>query len=207
MLFLFKFSLLILNLHLLNQSQTILLKTLFIHFYKKYITYLTKCLPLIFTELFKDELSISISYNNLRSICYFLKKHIQTRCVSLVSITTVDIKKLTLKTKNKFCIIYNVLSYDFNIRLKIKTYVNETTYVQSIIKIFPNANWLERENYDMFGILFNGNKDNRRILTDYNFNGYPLLKEFPLIGEQEKYFIDYLNNVYSLPINFKGSNI
>lgn len=184
-----------------------MLKTLLIHCYQKYIIYLTKNIPLIFAELFRDELSISVSHNKILAICYFLKKHIQIRCVSLVSITTTDIGKLTSKTNNKFCIIYDFLSYDFNFRLKLKTFVNETTYIQSIIKIFPNANWLERENYDMFGLLFSGNTDNRRILTDYNFNGYPLLKEFPLIGENEKYFIDYLNNVCSFPVNLKGSNL
>ena len=82
----------------------------------------------------------------------------------------------------RFAVTYEILSFTFNNRIRIKTYLNETDILVSIIPIFKNANWWEREIWDLYGIFFKGHTDLRRILTDYGFEGYPMRKDFPLQG-------------------------
>jgi len=100
----------------------------------------------------------------------------------LVDICAVDYPE----KKNRFEINYILLSITYNQRMVIKTYVDEITPIHSVVKIFNNSNWLEREAWDMFGIFFQNHPDLRRILTDYGFVGYPFRKDFPLTG-----FIEY----------------
>jgi NADH-quinone oxidoreductase subunit C len=99
----------------------------------------------------------------------------------LIDITAVDYPE----KKKRFKMVYMFLSHEFNQRLIINYFINENEVVNSLTKIFPSANWMEREVFDMYGVKFKDHPDLRRILTDYNFKGYPLRKDFPLTGFNE----------------------
>lgn len=96
-----------------------------------------------------------------------------------------ETKKVSILRWRLFQIIYILLSVRFNSRIRVKTYTDELTPLDSACEVFDGANWMEREVYDMFGVLFNNHPDLRRILTDYGFQGYPLRKDFPLSGYTE----------------------
>jgi len=107
-----------------------------------------------------------------------LKNHINYRFSILSCISGVDF----IHSKYRFCVVYDLLSLDYNTRIRVKTFLNDSQFVDSITSIFINSNWWEREIWDFFGIFFNQNLDLRRILTDYGFEGYPMRKDFPLSG-------------------------
>ncbi len=88
----------------------------------------------------------------------------------------------------RFHVVYNLLSVKHNRRLRLKVCVNERDLVESVTEVWPTANWFEREAFDMYGIIFNHHPDLRRLLTDYGFEGYPLRKDFPLVGRVEMFF-------------------
>ncbi len=100
----------------------------------------------------------------------------------------------------RFEVVYHLLSLRRNLRLRLKVTTDEDTPVPSVIEVFPAANWFEREAYDMYGILFSGHPDLRRLLTDYGFQGYPLRKDFPLTGYQEVRYDDELKRVVYEPV-------
>ena len=101
---------------------------------------------------------------------------------------------------DRFDVVYHLLSMRKNARLRVKLAANESDPVPSVVDVFPTANWLERETYDMFGILFSGHPDLRRILTDYGFEGYPLRKDFPLTGYKEVRYDDESKRVVYEPV-------
>jgi NADH:ubiquinone oxidoreductase subunit C len=103
-------------------------------------------------------------------------------------------------TNARFAIIYNLLSVRYTSRLRIKVLIQENNLVPSATSVYNSANWLEREAYDMFGVIFSGNSDLRRILTDYGFEGHPLRKDFPLSGFVEVSYQDSLKRVVAKPI-------
>lgn len=129
----------------------------------------------------KDEISIVVSSKHITSILKFLKLHINYQYNLLTCISGIDL----LGLKYRFCLVYEVLSISHNSRIRVKIYTNEITPVSSSVKVFHNANWWEREIWDMYGVYFQNHPDLRRILTDYGFEGYPLRKDFPLIGYLE----------------------
>lgn len=100
----------------------------------------------------------------------------------------------------RFDVVYHLLSPRLNQRIRIKVETNETTPVPSVIPVYPAADWYEREAYDMYGILFAGHPDLRRLLTDYGFNGYPLRKDFPLTGYVEVRYDDEKKRVVYEPV-------
>ncbi len=102
--------------------------------------------------------------------------------------------------EDRFDVVYHLLSMRKNLRIRVKLATNETDPVPSVIDVFPTANWLERETYDMYGILFSGHPDLRRILTDYGFEGYPLRKDFPLTGYKEVRYDDEQKRVVYEPV-------
>lgn len=140
--------------------------------------------PVIASQVVKDEISLTISHKNLLFALNVLKNHINYQYNLLSCISGVDL----LHTNYRFAVVYDLLSIKFNSRLRIKVFLNETTSVPSVIPLFINANWWEREVWDMFGIYFHNHPDLRRILTDYGFEGYPLRKDFPLSGYVEVHY-------------------
>ena len=145
------------------------------------------------TEINFDQLFIDIDIEYLTSTILFLKTNGKCRFKQLIDITAVDFPE----EEKRFKIIYLLLSHENNFRIVINISIDEKTTIPSITKIFPSANWMEREVFDMYGITFLDHPDLRRILTDYGFEGYPLRKDFPLTGHTEvRYSEDKKKVVY-----------
>ena len=125
-----------------------------------------------------DELNINVVPSNIVGLIEFLKSDRSCRFSSLVDITAVDYPG----REKRFEVVYHLLSMYQNHRVRLRMSVREEDMVASIIEVHPSANWFEREIFDMFGILFTGHPDLRRLLTDYGFRGHPLRKDFPTTG-------------------------
>jgi NADH dehydrogenase (ubiquinone) Fe-S protein 3 len=164
---------------------------------KKFSQYLLQILPIINYTIYKNELCINVPFNKIVPILFFLKNHTNSQFKLLSDICAVDY----INKKKRFEIIYNLLSVRFNNRLKVKISINELQPVDSIVDIYKNADWAEREVWDMFGIFFLNHPDLRRILTDYGFEGHPLRKDFPLSGFLEVYYNELKKRVVYEPIN------
>ncbi len=128
-----------------------------------------------------QQLYLNIQSKDLIDVVIFLKTNNETNFKQLIEITAADYPE----KEKRFKMIYLLLSHEFNQRILIDYEINENEIVKSLTSIFPSANWMEREVFDMYGINFTGHPDLRRILTDYNFEGYPLRKDFPLTGHNE----------------------
>ena len=138
-------------------------------------------IPYIVYQKYNNENSIVISVDNLLFSLKGLKNHYNFRYSLLSSITGVDL----LGSTYRFSVVYDLLSLTYNSRIRVKVFVNEVTSVPSICDNYINANWWEREIWDLYGIYFENHPDLRRILTDYGFEGHPLRKDFPLYGYLE----------------------
>ena len=155
---------------------------------------LINSLPLVYsTEKLKDERHLNNRFKNseVTLVCLpkrvpfvlnFLKNHIGSQYSMLTMVSGVDF----LGLNQRFCVVYELLSLTFNNRIRVKAFLAESSSVPTACFVFSNANWWEREAWDLFGILFQDHPDLRRILTDYGFEGHPLRKDFPLYG-----FVDY----------------
>ena len=128
-----------------------------------------------------EELLIFINEKNLIDVIQFLKSNENCKFRQLIDITAVDYPE----RDKRFKLIYFLLSHENNLRLNIEFEIKENYQVKSITSIFPSSNWMEREVFDMYGIHYKDHPDLRRILTDYNFSGHPLRKDFPLTGHNE----------------------
>lgn len=126
----------------------------------------------------------------------FLKEDPETRFHSLVDISGADYPERALR----FDVVYHLLSYTNNFRVRVKVAVDEDTPVPSSIGVYPGAGWFEREIWDMFGVMFSGHPDLRRILTDYGFQGHPLRKDFPLTGYVEVRYSEEQKRVVYEPV-------
>ena len=124
------------------------------------------------------ELTITATARDIVKVATFLRDDERCRFISIVDITAVDWPG----RERRFDVVYHFLSPTHNRRIRVKIEAGEDTRVPSIITVFAGADWFEREAYDLYGILFAGNPDLRRILTDYGFRGHPLRKDFPLTG-------------------------
>ncbi|MGB0960560.1 MAG: NADH-quinone oxidoreductase subunit C [Halocynthiibacter sp.] len=143
-----------------------------------------------------DELCIEIAPSSIKTFMGFLKSDPQCRFSTLVDITAVD-----YPTRDKrFDVVYLFLSMYRNQRIRVKTAVREKEMLDTITDDFPAANWPERETFDMFGILFAGHPDMRRLLTDYGFRGHPLLKDFPTTGYTELRYDEVEKRVVYEPV-------
>lgn len=140
-----------------------------------------KIAPINAGFIFRDEINIIVNPKNLLLCMNLLKNHISFQFNVLSCISGVD----TLDNKHRFLVVYDLLSPLFSNRIRVRCSLNEADFIESITPIFINANWWEREVWDMFGIYFKNHPDLRRILTDYGFEGYPLRKDFPLMGHIE----------------------
>ena len=127
------------------------------------------------------ELNVDVAPSNIASFVEFLKTDMNCRFTTLVDITAVDYPERS----KRFDVVYHFLSMHQNLRIRLRVAVREDEMVPSIIDIHPSANWFEREVFDMFGIVFSGHPDLRRLLTDYGFRGHPLRKDFPTTGYTE----------------------
>lgn len=132
------------------------------------------------------ELTIIVNHIDIVEIVRFLRDDPRCRFVSFIDVTAVDFPE----REKRFEVVYHFLSPRHNLRIRVKILADETMQVPSICNIFPGANWFEREAYDMYGILFAGHPDLRRLLTDYGFDGHPLRKDFPLTGYYEVRYDD-----------------
>ena len=128
-----------------------------------------------------DHLSVNIVLSSIENITSFLKINNICKFRTLIDITAIDYPA----EEKRFTLVYHYLSMEQNIRIRIKSSIKEGQIVPSITKLFPAANWFEREVFDMYGILFSNHPDMRRILTDYGFQGHPLRKDFPTTGYLE----------------------
>ena len=146
-----------------------------------------------------NQLEIQINKDSLLDVVIFLKKNNSTKFRQLIDITAVDY----IGNENRFKMIYLFLSHEYNLRINISFKINEKEIVNSLTKIFPSANWMEREVFDMYGIKFNDHPDLRRILTDYGFSGHPLRKDFPITGHSEVRYSEEKKKVIYEPVKLE----
>ena len=146
-----------------------------------------------------EQLEIQINKESLLDVVIFLKKNNSTKFRQLIDITAVDY----IGSENRFKMIYLLLSHEYNLRINIIFSINENEVVNSVTKIFPSANWMEREVFDMYGIKFNDHPDLRRILTDYGFSGHPLRKDFPITGHSEVRYSEEKKKVIYEPVKLE----
>ncbi|MBV7409445.1 NADH-quinone oxidoreductase subunit C [Maritimibacter sp. DP1N21-5] len=143
-----------------------------------------------------DELTMTVQPEALPGFIEFLKGDGNCKFSSLVDITAVDYPE----REARFDVVYHFLSMYRNHRIRVKAAVAEGDMVPSIVEVHPSANWFEREIFDMFGIIFKGHPDLRRILTDYGFRGYPLRKDFPTTGYTEVRYDEVEKRVVYEPV-------
>ena len=151
------------------------------------------------SEINFNQLTIYIDIKDLSNTILYLKTNRKCKFKQLIDITAVDY----LDEEKRFKLIYLLLSHENNLRIIINSNIDEKTTVPSITKIFPSANWMEREVFDMYGITFKDHPDLRRILTDYKFEGYPLRKDFPLTGHTEVRYSENQKKVIYEPVKLE----
>ena len=142
------------------------------------------------------ELTLAAKADDIVAVMRYLRDDPNCLFWSLVDVTAVDWPS----RERRFDVVYHLLSPKHNARVRVKAETDEITPVPSIIEVFPGADWFERETYDLYGIVFTGHPDMRRILTDYGFEGHPLRKDFPLTGFVEVRYDDELKRVVYEPV-------
>ena len=148
-------------------------------------------------EVAFGELTITVAPASITGFVDFLKSDASCKFSTLVDITAVDYPERA----KRFDVVYHLLSMYQNQRIRLRLQVREEDLVPSILSVHPCANWFEREIFDMFGILFSGHPDLRRILTDYGFRGHPLRKDFPTTGYTEVRYDEALKRVVYEPVS------
>ena len=146
-----------------------------------------------------DQINICIEDNKLIEVMIFLKTHSSTKFKQLIDITAVDYPE----RDKRFKMVYLLLSHEKNSRIKIEFDIKESEILSSLTSIFPSANWMEREVFDMYGVEFKDHPDLRRILTDYGFKGHPLRKDFPLTGHNEVRYSEEDKKVIYEPVKLE----
>jgi len=148
------------------------------------------------TSLAYGELTVTIPAGQLVNVLTFLRDDIQCQFVALTDISGVDFPA----REKRFEVVYQLLSPRQNLRLRVKVIAGEREAVPSVCSVYAGADWYERETYDMYGVLFSGHPDLRRILTDYGFDGHPLRKDFPTTGFVECRYDNKLKRVVYEPV-------
>ncbi len=151
------------------------------------------------SKIKNDQIYLNIDSNDIIDVILFLKNNENTNFKQLIDITAVDYPE----NEKRFKLVYLLLSHEFNVRILIDYFINENEIPASLTKIYPSANWMEREVFDMYGISFKDHPDLRRILTDYNFKGYPLRKDFPLTGYNEVRYSEEEKKVIYEPVKLE----
>jgi NADH-quinone oxidoreductase subunit C len=145
------------------------------------------------------ELTLEANAGDIIKVLKFLRDDAECRFVCFIDICGVDYPE----REKRFDVVYHLLSPYKNRRIRVKVQTDEDTSVPSAIEVFPAANWFEREVYDLYGVLFSGHPDLRRILTDYGFSGHPLRKDFPLTGHVEVRYDDQAKRVVYEPVKLQ----
>ncbi|CAM9332493.1 unnamed protein product [Lampetra planeri] len=143
-----------------------------------------------------NELEVMIHPDGVVPVLTFLRDHTSAQFRNMIDLTAVDIPT----RQNRFEIVYSLMSLRYNSRIRVKTYTDELTPVDSAVPVHKAANWYEREVWDMFGVFFANHPDLRRILTDYGFEGHPFRKDFPLSGYVEVRYDDEVKRVVAEPV-------
>ena len=151
------------------------------------------------SKISHDQLYLKIDNEDLLDVILFIKTNKDTKFKQLIDITAVDYPE----NSKRFKMVYLFLSHQFNQRIIISSLINENEVVPSLTKIFPSANWMEREVFDMYGVKFKDHPDLRRILTDYGFDGHPLRKDFPLTGHNEVRYSEDEKKVIYEPVKLE----
>ncbi len=151
---------------------------------------------LLETEVRHGELTVTVTPSAIPDFVRFLRTDSNCRFTTLIDITAIDWPG----REKRFDLVYHFLSMHLNQRIRVKAEVREDELVPSIVAEFPSADWYEREVFDMYGILFSGHPDLRRILTDYGFRGYPLRKDFPTTGYVELRYDEEQKRVVYEPV-------
>ena len=146
-----------------------------------------------------DELLIEINTSDLIDILQFLKSNDDCKFKQLIDIAGVDYPE----EEKRFQLVYLLLSHENNLRIKVLINFEAKKKISSIVKVFPSANWMEREVFDMYGVKFENHPDLRRILTDYGFKGHPLRKDFPLTGFNEVRYSEKDKKVIYEPVKLE----
>ncbi|MBZ9655731.1 NADH-quinone oxidoreductase subunit C [Phyllobacterium lublinensis] len=150
-------------------------------------------------DLAYGELTVTVEPGELISTLTFLRDDRQCQFISLIDISGVDYPSRS----ERFDVVYHLLSPRHNLRIRVKVATDEDTPVPSATPVYPGADWYERETYDLYGVLFSGHPDLRRILTDYGFEGHPLRKDFPLTGFVEVRYDDEVKRVVYEPVELR----
>ncbi|MDB9768130.1 NADH-quinone oxidoreductase subunit C [Candidatus Pelagibacter ubique] len=151
------------------------------------------------TEIRHEQLYINIDNEDLIDVTLFIKSNENTKFRQLIDITVVDYPE----NAQRFKVVYLFLSHEFNQRIILSYLISENEVISSLTPIYPAANWMEREVFDMYGVKFKDHPDMRRILTDYGFEGHPLRKDFPLTGHTEVRYSEDQKKVISEPVKLE----
>jgi len=151
------------------------------------------------TEIRHEQLYITIDNEDLIDVTLHIKNNENTKFRQLIDITVVDYPENT----QRFKVVYLFLSHEFNQRIILSYLISENEVIPSLTPIYPAANWMEREVFDMYGVKFKDHPDLRRILTDYDFEGHPLRKDFPLTGHTEVRYSEDQKKVIKEPVKLE----
>ena len=151
------------------------------------------------TEIKHEQIYIEIDKDDFIDVVLFIKTNKDTKFRQLIDITVVDYPEET----QRFKIVYLFLSHEFNQRIILSYFITEKEVISSLTSVFPAANWMEREVFDMYGVHFKDHPDLRRILTDYGFEGHPLRKDFPLTGHTEVRYSQDKKKVINEPVKLE----
>ena len=151
------------------------------------------------TEIKHNQIYVKIDKEDLIDVTLFIKTNKNTKFRQLIDITVVDYPEKS----QRFKIVYLFLSHEFNQRIILSYEIGENEVIPSLTSVFPSANWMEREVFDMYGVNFKGHPDLRRILTDYGFEGHPLRKDFPLTGHSEVRYSEDQKKVINEPVKLE----
>ena len=151
------------------------------------------------SEIRHDQLYLNIDSEDLINVCLFIKSNKDTKFRQLIDVTVVDYPE----NAQRFKVVYLFLSHEFNNRIILSYLINENEVIPSLTSIYPAANWMEREVFDMYGVKFKDHPDLRRILTDYGFEGHPLRKDFPLTGHTEVRYSEEQKKVIKEPVKLE----
>ena len=151
------------------------------------------------SEIKHNQLYLETNKEDFTDVTLFLKTNNDTKFRQLIDITVIDYPE----KNQRFDLVYLFLSHEFNQRLILKFSITENELIPSLTNLFPSANWMEREVFDMYGVTFKDHPDLRRILTDYGFEGHPLRKDFPLTGHSEVRYSEDLKKVIKEPVKLE----